>query len=526
MRGLVGHVPGQRADEKGTANAVQADYWTRRLRGIQPPAFIPTTRYLMATWAQAFWEVSWGLIPGLGATSLDRTAQYCDLFHALLIHVLLVVVPDEAQPSFFLGYGIILLCNFTTTYKHPLLPYLRLGLAFPSAYALYDYGFSGKYGPTMKRNVDLGMALVAIYGTLKLVEVCVIGFRNGPEDWPKWVTLEDPGSKKTDGERPARKSIPFTPTFWGRLCYAHDLMNVRGSSWYRGRVWDWAPAAILDQDPKPMPQLRFIQSSILKVLECYIIQDIIETIVSSRVWDTMDTRPVTSLPFPQQLLFAFCVCTQTVISISIPYATAAAISGLFGAPSTAYPPMFDSPFAATSLAEFWALKWHAIVSFHYFVSSSFTDVKSSQFRRVFNQWSTGIMALLPTKYFNVSSRSLKFIRALIIFSLSYTVHLFLVWAVPDDGTHPRQTFFNLQAARFFLSQPLGILIEALIIMPLTRGLPTSSKIALRRIFAWGWLLWSGRYWADVWFAASQMGYAERYIKYSPVRGLLRGQWVI
>lgn len=136
------------------------------------------------------------------------------------------------------------------------------------------------------------------------------------------------------------------------------------------------------------------------------------------------------------------------------------------------------------------------------------------------------MALLPTTYLNISSRGLKFIRALIIFFLSYTVHLILVWAVPADKDYPAPTFFNLQAAKFFLSQPLGLSIELLAVIPLTRGLPGPLKITLRRIFAWGWLLWSGRYWADVWFSRGQMGHRERYILYSPVRGLWKGQWVI
>lgn len=209
----------------------------------------------------------------------------------------------------------------------------------------------------------MGMALITIYGTLKIVEVCIIGFWNKPEDWPKWVTLEGSSLKKTDGEVPQRKVIPFTPTVWGRLVYAHDLLSVRGSSWYTGRVWDFAPAAILNQDPKPLPQLQYIRSGIMKVVECYLLQDALETIVASKTWNTMEHRPITSLPLFQQFVYAFCVCAQTCISINIPYAVAAVLTAPLGVPSTAFPPMFDSPFTATSLAEFWALKWHAIVRF-------------------------------------------------------------------------------------------------------------------------------------------------------------------
>lgn len=447
-------------------------------------------------------DVSWGLIPGLA-------------------------VPDEAQPSFFLGYGLIFLSIFTTTYNNPLLKYVRLALAPPALWALWDYAFSGKYGPTIKQNIDMGMALLAIYGGLKIGEVCVFPlWLKEAQVWPQWVNLEEKrkeptgkangavangvkGVKKTDGGK-QHEIIPFNPTLSGRMAYAYDQLSVRGSSWFRGRAWDFAPNAVLSQSPTPLPQFTFIIQSLLKVIECYIILDAIETVVYAHTWNTLDPRPITGVGMPiwKQFVLAFCVCVHTGMTISLPYGVAALLTSFAGAPSTAWPPMFDSPFAARSLAEFWSQKWHAI------------------FRRVFDVWSYAILSIIPTSALHLKSRGRKFLRAVIIFLLSYTLHLFLLWAVPPNPAYPPKQFFNLQAAKFFIAQPIGLSIELLVVFPLTTGLSEPWKTTIRRTFAWGWLLFGGRYWSDAWYSGGQMGFKERYILYSPIRGLLWGNWVV
>ncbi|KIO26075.1 hypothetical protein M407DRAFT_243869 [Tulasnella calospora MUT 4182] len=210
----------------------------------------------------------------------------------------------------------------------------------------------------------------------------------------------------------------------------------------------------------------------------------------------------------KQLVLAFCVCVHTGMTISLPYSVAALLTSFVGAPSTAWPPMFDSPFAARSLAEFWSQKWHAI------------------FRRVFDVWSYAILSIIPTSALHLESRGRKFLRAVIIFLLSYTVHLLLLWSVPSNPAYPPKRFFNVQAAKFFLAQPLGLTIELLVVFPLTTRMSEPWKTAFRRIFAWGWLLFGGRYWSDAWYSGGQMGFKERYILYSPIRGLLWGQWIV
>ncbi|KAG8906293.1 hypothetical protein FRB99_007162 [Tulasnella sp. 403] len=415
-----------------------------------------------------------------------------------------LVVPIESQPSFFLGYGIILLCNLTTTYRATGLRYVRLILALPAIYALWDYGLSGVYGPHQSRAVDLGMAHLAIYGILKVVEICVFGFSSGRDEWPKWIALRD-GRGKDPDEQDTERVVRFIPSLYGRFCYALDLASARGSSWYQGRVWDWAPSAIRNQEAKPVPRARFLTHSFARLAECYLTLDVLETIIATHDWDSEilanNTHPVTSLPFGQQMVYSFCVCAHIGTSIVHPYLISAIITSAMGAPSTAWPPMFDAPFTSQSLAEFWSTKWHAI------------------YRRPFAKWSDGILRLLPHGIHRYH-RSVKLIRSFIVFLLSYGVHILLVWAVPSPAGQDHPPLLNVQAAKFFLAQPIGIAIERVIL----GSCVGEKRHIVGRLFAWGWLLWSGRYWADVWFYRGQLGQAERYIIWSPVRGVLRGIW--
>jgi hypothetical protein len=232
--------------------------------------------------------------------------------------------------------------------------------------------------------------------------------------------------------------------------------------------------------------------------------DVVEMIMLQRQWDTRNPYPITSLPIPQQLLYAFCICSMTCLSVLVGSTVNSFQTVLIGAPPSSWPPMFDRPFASKSLAEFWAFKWHAI------------------FRRLFDRLSYGIMRGLPLSH--MSPRAIKLSRAIIIFSLSLAVHLFLMWALPHDEMHPYPSFFNISALKFFLSQPLGLFIELEIVFPLTAGLSEGFKTAIRRTFVWSWLLWSGRYWGDVWVSRGLWDYEERFVVYSPVRRLLYGIW--
>ncbi|KAG8946438.1 hypothetical protein FRC03_001370 [Tulasnella sp. 419] len=356
------------------------------------------------------------------------------------------------------------------------------------------------------------MALLSLYGLLKVIEVCVVGFWNRPEDWPKWLSREDVKGngqgevKDAKGMNGKLKLIPFTPTILGRMLYAFDLLSVRGSSYLPDRIWDYAPKSMVEW--KPPSRLRFLAFLILENINIYLLFDILQSLASTRTWDTTIPRPLTStLPLHLQFFYAFLVCGMTVLSVVAGYYFGAIVTVPFGVPPSAWPPMFDQPFRAKSLQDFWSYRWHSI------------------FRRTNDEISRGILSLLPTSYFNLHPRFIKFLRALIIFGLSMVLHFFLVWALPIDETHPYASgLFNPQIAKFFLSQPLGVFIELVLVHPTTAHLPDRWRKTIRRAFAWSWLLWSGRYWSDVWISRGLWGTKEQLILFSPVKRILHGRW--
>ncbi|KAG8993951.1 hypothetical protein FRB94_010250 [Tulasnella sp. JGI-2019a] len=429
-----------------------------------------------------------------------------------------LLVPNSAQPAFQVTFLTVLLCNFTTTYNHPLLPYARLVLAFPALYGCWSYGFSGAFGPLPNRKVDLGMAFLATYGVLKILEICVVGFWNSAENWPKWVKLQTVEERK---ENRPREMVPFTPTVMGRLAYAFDVATTGGSSWYTGRAWDWATPAILRQEARPLSRWHFIRNSLIYVAQSILIVDICESVLSTREWNSRKPRPLTDdgISMPLQFIYATCVCARTMVGVSFTYTAIGILCALvINTPSTAYPPMFDHPFASCSLAEFWSTTWHPI------------------FRRTLDRISSGILSVTLFLFTHSSKQTtirtrrwVKVLRSIIIFGLSCFVHLIFLHALPTNEHFLYPSFFNMEVIKFFLAQPLGLTIEFLLVRPMTEGLPDARwglKTATRRAFTWAWLLWSGRYFADVWFNRGLLGLAERDIVFSPVRGVLRDQWMI
>ncbi|KAG9028475.1 hypothetical protein FRB95_006417 [Tulasnella sp. JGI-2019a] len=348
-------------------------------------------------------------------------------------------IPNSAQPAFFLGFIVVLFCNFSTTYNHPVLPYLRLASAVPAYYACWLYGFSGRF-QLLNRSVALGMALLGTYGGLKVTEICVVGFWNKEGDWPKWIRLRSQQERKAGlskkekqkGMRGMGNVVQFEPTLFGRLVYAHDLGSASGSSWIAGRVWDWAPASMRNQDPTPKSRWEFGFTSLRKLVECYLVVDVCESILSTRDWDfyTPNARPVTAagIPLAWQFVYSLCVCVRTAMDITFPFLVFGLASSLLAnTPSTAFAPLFDAPFTSASLAEFWSVRWHPI------------------FRRSFDRISAGVLSFticISGGSFTKQSRGAKVLRSIIIFTLSCTEHLILFSALPTDAQYPAQPFLD------------------------------------------------------------------------------------
>jgi hypothetical protein len=183
--------------------------------------------------------------------------------------------------------------------------------------------------------------------------------------------------------------------------------------------------------------------------------------------------------------------------------------------------MMDRPFHATSLQDFWSNRWHGI------------------FYRSFDRMTLPIISLIPKS----SPRGVhRVARAIAVFSFSALFHIFLIQrmlvakpAAHAEDFEPASIKESLSpplldpcTLKFFLSQPLGLLLERVLVVPVTSALPDGFlRVTLRRLWAWGWLLWSGRFWADAWVRGGMWNEDEGYVGWSPVRGLLYGDpWVV
>ncbi|KAJ1299792.1 hypothetical protein OPQ81_012008 [Rhizoctonia solani] len=164
--------------------------------------------------------------------------------------------------------------------------------------------------------------------------------------------------------------------------------------------------------------------------------------------------------------------------------------------------MFDRPFSATSLEDFWTRRWHSL------------------FRRTFDRLSLGILGGIERTTGPLPVRFRKFLRVTTIFGLSAFLHLLLMYRLPTSETHYHPAFFDPSILAFFLSQPLALLFERIVIHPLSRG-----NMWVTRICAWSWLLYSGRWWADVWIRRGMWDQEEKVVGYSLVRGLWDGNWI-
>jgi hypothetical protein len=399
-------------------------------------------------------------------------------------------VPTAAYPSFTAGISVLVFSNFLSTCKGHTYTPLRLALAPISIWFFLDFGY-GPY-PSPSRGVDAGLATLALYGIMRVLESTVVDLLD--EKPPRWII---------DG-----KEVPIPATFSGRLTYAFDLTtSLRGNSWFSGTTWNWAPKSLLDSPARNMNRTQFLVTAAISLFRQYLLLDIIDTINKSRLWSSANPYPITSLPFHEQLIFATSVCLSTLLSITFPWTVVSFFSVLLGSHPSNWPPMFDSPFTATSLADFWSRRWHFI------------------FRRVFERLSTAILRVLRVPHRAPFDNTSRVIRAIVVFGLSAIVHILLMHRVDISRDADRsRTFMNRLIIMFFLSQPLGLVTEAFIIIPFCKAfLPPQWKTIITRVWAWSFLLMTGRFWADVWVSSGFWEPNEQVVGYSLVRG---GKWMI
>ncbi|QRW25196.1 short chain dehydrogenase [Rhizoctonia solani] len=402
-----------------------------------------------------------------------------------------LLVPPEANIHLTIGIHFLLAALYTLTItSHPrAFTLVRIVLGIPAGYIFYLYAFYPYETPT--RGVDIGLAVVGLYGIMRVIDTCIVDLLVGVHTPPRWVV---------DG-----KVLPLPTSFFGRLGYSIDyLLSLRGTSIFKNTTWDWIVPSTKRRMPSPKTsRLVFLASASWSLFKQYLIYDALDTLNKSRIWDNRLPHPITDggLNIFEQLTFAFSVCAGTALSISFPATMVAIFAVACGAPVEAWPPMFDAPFSAVSLADFWTRRWHSL------------------FRRVFDRLSLGIIHGLEKIHAPLPSHLRKTLRAILIFALSATLHLFLMYRLPISDTHHHPSFLDRSTLFFFLSQPFALLVEKTVIEPLSGG-----NIWVTRCWAWGWLLCSGRWWADVWVRRGLWDPKEKVVGYSVARRLLKGTW--
>ena len=415
--------------------------------------------------------------------------QYSDL--RLDGFIVAFYIPPETIPSVLIAVTLFIVSIFFLTWQNAIGGFLQLVLAPIVVYYLLDFG----YGPyeISRVGVEAGLATITVYYIMKILDTTFIGLLD--DEPPCWVVDE--------------KKMPLPQTIIGRLAYALDLAtSLRGNSWFANTHWDWAPKALVET--RVVSRLHFVVTESLTLVPLYLTLDVLDVIAKSRTWDTTNPFPITSLSWPEQMIFSTTVCAQTTVGMSISYTLTAVPFVLMGSRPENWPPLFHSPFSATSLTDFWTKRWHAI------------------FRRVFLRLSSVMLRILPIRTNQTSQPSTaeRIIRFIPVFTLSASLHILVIYRIdmrqPDGG---RNIFPDTSILKFFLAQPLGMAIETLVVLPACNAsVPLRWRGTVMRIWTWIFLLWSGRFWSDVWINRGFWEPKERAVGWSIVRGVLYGHW--
>ncbi|KAF8307586.1 hypothetical protein DL93DRAFT_2087837 [Clavulina sp. PMI_390] len=411
---------------------------------------------------------------------------------AAALHFLpFLVIPPSANNLVNIVSVLIFLGCLSLTFKGLLPAVLRVVLFVLTVY----YGHPLLTGDHVvpRRTISPMITFNGALLLLKALDVCIVSLWD--KEPPHWVK---------NGKR-----VPLPDSLFGRMVYAFDLFSTnRGSSWFDEYSWDWAPKYIALYSPPVRSRSARTIRGILYMAFLYLTMDALETLAQGENWDFSNPHPVLGLSIPKQLLFSFCICVTTCVGIVTSHSLFTTLFIAFGGSPRAWVPVFpQNPFAAKSLQDFWSNRWH-----HYF-------------KRPMERAAVPIMMLFPEQW-PWSTR--RVIRAVIIFGMQTIFHLYLVARIFSSGkSETAWHFIDQTTLWFFLLQPFGLLVEREVLVPLSTALPSpGARIWVTRVWAWAWLLWTGRYWADVWVRSGMWVPGEGYIGWSPVRGILYGRWLL
>jgi hypothetical protein len=414
---------------------------------------------------------------------------------------------------------------------------IRALLAIPTSSLFVDAIFAPHI--TDNRHCQAAVATNGLYGLFKVWEICISPLLDGAQ-LPKYI--QSPPLRRVSNGSPlttsARNGHAGTEPQKGiphkliRLYYSVDLLStLRGVSWLNDRHFDFLTTEVVSEQTNAYSRGEFIRERLLHFLLVCLCYDVCDSITKSQIWMKADdlrqvlpdgvvvfTSPlapdyahqITNRPLLHQMVFVLIVAVTTQLSIETFYTLFGLFCvGVFHISPKAFPHFFSSPLSlrTDSVRSFWGARWHHI------------------FRRVYDR------AIDPWIYvLGISRRSTigVVLKVTAVFAISGLVHSLiqartLVYHFPPGVPAP---LIDQDALWFFMSQPFALLFEHLVIRPVTNHLPPPLTFLTRRVWTWGWLFWSGRWWADTWVKMGMWQPEEQVVFLSPIRGIWQGEWIV
>jgi Membrane bound O-acyl transferase family len=421
---------------------------------------------------------------------------------------------------------------------HHILLGVRTLSAIPTGALFLDAVFAPHV--TQNRHIESAIATIGLYGLFKTWEICIAPLLDGVR-LPKWIKASprpDAGSNgarqisaESNGDNKVGSKHDRTYKKV-KVGYSVDLLStLRGVSWLADRHFDFLTSQVVSEQANSSSRLSFIRERLLHFLLVCLCYDVCDSITKLQSWmkaeDLLQAVPdgrvtktsplasafahqITTRPLYHQMVFVLIVAVTTQLSLESFYTLFAVLCvGVFGVSPKAFPHFFGSPISlqTDTVRSFWGARWHHI------------------FRRVYDR------AIDPWLYvLGISKRSTIGIvlKVTAVFTVSGIVHSLiqaraLVYHFPPGMT---AQLVDEGSLWFFMSQPLALFFEHLVIRPVTRRLPGPLAYVIRRVWTWSWLFWSGRWWADTWVKMGMWQPDEQVVFFSPIRGIWKGEWIV
>jgi hypothetical protein len=265
------------------------------------------------------------------------------------------------------------------------------------------------------------------------------------------------------------RSRNVSPTYSQILLDATDLsLNLRGMGW----SWSYLPNA----PTQSRPSLTFVLHTLVSFLFHVVLLDVTHRFVQIFGPNTIGS-PVGGSIFDPSLPPLHRYSRSTLITFIAGFTIYAAIQAMYQffalfflvflchSPSQ-WPPLFDHPWFATSLSQFWSRRWHQL------------------FRDVFVSFGGNTLALLMGRAG----------RVLGAFFVSSVLHALGLWGMGRGGEF-------LKVTGFFMNMAVGILLEN------SWKNFTGSRVDgfFGRVWTYVWLLGWGNMLVDAWSTKGLIG---------------------